>query len=213
MEEKKFYPNIEFNKSKRKKFFMLLILLVVTMGLAVGLFVSMGQWMFALMFALILGIMLFLIPSTLKTHPVKPDVAQITVCNKQITAGEKTFTAQEVQSVSVNVMLAPVSKLDSENKEYVAKMIKKYPEEECFGNVDILLKASPTVKKGEVIYTTVDDCLGALTALVAAGVKHYSIVFSLNKITEKAQFSITKEETKKQTLTDISSKDRMKQLL
>ena len=213
MNEQNFYPNLEYNRANRKKFFSLMILLVACLGLVVGLMVSIQQYMFAIFFAIIILMALILIPSAIKSHPVKAGVPLITVNNKDITAQGKTYKPQDIDFVHVTVILNPVSKLNSENKEYVKKMASKLPEEMMLGNVDIRLKKGLAKRGEEVIYTTVEDCIGALTALVGAGVKHYKIVFNLKKINETAQFSITKAETKKQSLSDVSQKDRMKQLL
>lgn len=214
-EEKNFYPNIAYNKAKRSKFWMLIIVMFASILLMVGAFIAMPQagLPFALVFLFIFIIMFAFIPSALKAHPVKAGVPQLTVKKKEIIAQNKVLTAQDIERVDVTVLLAPISKLDSENKAFIKEFSEKYPEEEQFGMLDITLKNGPKFKKGEMIFLTVEDCLGALTALVGAGVKHYRILFSLKKLNEEAKFSITKEETKKQSLSDTSSKDRMKQLL
>lgn len=210
--EQNFYPDLAYNRANRKKFFTLMILLIACMGLVVGLMVSMKQYVFAMVFGVILIMTFFLIPSALKTHPVKANEPAISISNREVTVQGKTYRAQDIDKVYVTVLLNPVSKIDSENKEYAQKMAQTYPEEIMLGNVDMRLKPG-IAKKGESIYTTVSDCLGACTALVSAGVKHYSIVFNLKKINEPAQFNITKVEVKKQTLSELSEKDRLKQLM
>ena len=125
----------------------------------------------------------------------------------------KTYRTQDIDLVAVTVMLAPVSKLNDENKKYAEDLAKKYPEEPMLGNVDIRLKKGLAQKGQDVIYTTCADCLGACSALVGAGVKHYQIVFNLKKLNVPAEFSITKVETKKQGLGEISEKERRKQLI
>jgi hypothetical protein len=211
--EQKFYPDLQFNRANRSKFFTLLVLLVACMGLVVGLMVSLEQYMFALTFGMILLITLFLIPSAIKAHPVKPGVPMITVRGRDVEVQGKSYRAQDIEHVYVTVLLNPVSKLDSENKEYVKKMAQKHPEEMMTGNVDIRLKKGIVQKNKEVTYTTVEDCLGACAAIIGAGVKHYTIIFNLKKINEKAAFSLTKAEVKKPTLSEVSEKDRRKQLI
>ena len=211
--ELKFYPNLQFNRANRKKFFTLLILLVACMGLVIGLMVSIKQPMFAITFAMILLIVLFLIPSAIKAHPVKAGVPLITVRGREIEVQGTTYHAQDIEHLAVTVLLNPVSKLDSENREYVKQMASKHPEEIMTGNVDISIKKSLAKKGQTTIYTTVEDCLGACSAILGAGVKHYTVVFNLKKINEKAQFNIAKTEVKKPTLADVSEKDRRKQLI
>ena len=211
--EQKFYPDLQFNRANRSKFFTLLVLLVACMGLVVGLMVSIKQYMFALTFGIILLMTLFLIPSALKAHPVKPGVPMITVRGREVEIQGKTYRAQDIDHLFVTVLLSPISKIDSENREYVKTMAQKHPEEMMTGNVDIRLKNGLTKKGKNVTYTTVEDCLGACSAILGAGVKHYTVVFNLKKINEKAQFPIVKAEVKKPTLSDVSEKDRRKQLI
>ena len=137
----------------------------------------------------------------------------ITVRGREVEIQGQTYRTQDIEHVAVTVLLSPVSKLDSENKEYVKNMAKKHPEEMMTGNVDIRLKKGVAQKNKSVAYTTVEDCLGACAAIVGAGVKHYTIVFNLKKINEKAEFSLTKAEVKKPTLSEVSEKDRRKQLI
>ena len=213
MNEQHFYPNIAYNRASRKKFYTLIILLVACMGLVVGLMVSLEQYLFAIFFGVIILMALVLIPSAIKSHPIKAGVPLITVNNKEITTQGKTYRSQDIDFVSVTILLNPVSKLDSENKAYAKTMAQKLPEEMMLGNIDIRLKKGLAKRGEDIIYNTVEDAIGAITALVGAGVKHYKIVFNLKKINEVAQFSITKAEVKKATLSEVSQKDRLKQLI
>lgn len=214
MNEQKFYADIEYNRANRRKFFVMMILLMASLGLVVGLMVAINQLIFAITFGLLFVITLALIPSALKSHPVKAEEPVLTVAGKEIFIQGKTYSVKDIDFVSITVMLFPVSKLNDENKEYAESMAKKYPEEKMLGNVDIRLKKGVAKKGQDVLYTTCEDCLGACTALVNAGVKHYGIVFNLKKINVPAGFSITKVETQKQqSLTSISEKERRKQLI
>ena len=183
------------------------------MGLVAGLMVQLGQYPFAIVFGVIAILALLLIPSAVKSHPIKADVPLITVDNKEIIVQDKKVNPHDIETVLVTVLLAPISKIASENKEYVKQMASILPEDMMTGNVDIHLKNGVAKKSEQVIYTTVEDSIGALTALVGAGVKHYKIIFNLKKINEVAKFSITKAQVKKVSLTDVSEKDRRKQLI
>ena len=213
MNAQKFYPDIEYNKASRRKFFTMMILLVASMGLVVGLMVAINQIFFALCFGSIIVITLLLIPSAIKSHPIKADEPSLTIENKEVTVQGKTIRVQDIDFVSVTVSLSPVSKIDDENKAYIEEVAKKYPQEPMLGNVDIRLKKGLAKKGQDVIYTTCADCLGACSALVGVGVKHYAITFNLKKLNVPAKFSITKAETKKQGIGEISEKERRKQLI
>ena len=83
MQEKKFYPNIAYNKSQRAKFFTMTILLVLCMGMVIGLMGAIEQIMFAILFGSLLIMVFTLVPSALKNNPIKPDVPQIVVVVKK----------------------------------------------------------------------------------------------------------------------------------
>lgn len=82
------------------------------------------------------------------------------------------------------------------------------------GNVDFAVKAIG--KKGETtktLFTTVADSYEALVALYQAGVKHYSIVYSLKKISKTSRYNLGEAVTEDGVkLSELSKKDRMKQL-
>ena len=214
MQEKKYYPDVAYNRSRRNKFYMTLALLVVCMGLSVGAMIAIKQYLFGILFGVIIIFMFTLIPAVHKNYPIKQGVPQLVINNKEIIACGKTLKHSDIEKVIVNVPITPISKIESENKAHLAEWAAEMPDGDVFGNIDILLKQGPNIKKGETLYVTVDNCLGALTDLVSAGVKHYRIGFSMKKYYEEAKFSITKNEIKKQAnLSDVSAKDRLKQLI
>ena len=214
MQEKKFYPNIAYNRAQRTKFFMLTMMLVVCMGLVIGLMVAIDQMMFAILFGAFLIMVFALIPSALKNNPIKPGIPQIVVKGKEVTVQGKTYAGKDIEKVVVTITLSPVSKLASENKEFLKQTAQTYPEEPFLGTVDVYYKKTLHLKRTEeVVYNTVDDCIGALTAMVSAGVKHYKILFTLKKFTEVATFNLKKEDIKEARLSDVSQKDRLKQLM
>ncbi len=184
------------------------------MGITAGAFISIGEWWVAIIaFTVILFIACF-IPQTIRNYPVKKGVPQLTVSGREFKACGRSFHAQDVENARVIIELAPVSKVDSENKKFLKDFASKMPEERCFGTIELTFKPyTAGVKKGESVFCLVDDCLGALTSLVNAGVKHYAIGFSMKKLYEPAKFSITKTEIKQQKLTDVSQKERLKQIL
>ena len=58
-----------------------------------------------------------------------------------------------------------------------------------------------------------NDVLTATADIVNAGVKHYAIFFSMKKIYEPAAFTLTKKEKKTAKLTDVSDKERRRQII
>lgn len=210
---RKYYPNLEYNRSKKTKFITLSALLLVCMGLFIGAMVAAEQWWGLLIAVFLLLFIGALVPSVIKGYPTKQGVPELVVYGHDVTVRDKQMRSTDIEKVVVTVLLSPVSKLAEENKAFVKEFAAAFPEEPCFGTVDIYLKPGPKVKKGEVIYLTVEDCMAAAVDLVNAGVKHYSIFFSLKKIYEPARFSLTKKEKQTAKLSDVSEKDRRRQII
>lgn len=207
-----FYADVEYNKSRRVRYIVLLLLLFLVMGLMIGTFVASKQWMFVIVLGAVLLIMASLIPTVLKNYPVKNE-AVLTLVGREVFVQGKTLRTADIEKVIVNVEVGAVSKNNDENKEFLKQVASTFPEEKLLGTVDLVLKSGPKVKKGETVYMTLSDSIGAVVALVNAGVKHYAIGFSLKKFYEPAAFSITKTEKQKAKLTDVSEKERRRQII
>ena len=67
--------------------------------------------------------------------------------------------------------------------------------------------------KEEQKYHYVKDCLGALEAFVAAGVKQYRIVYTMNKLNELATYPIVITPSGNTKYDALSEKERLMQLL
>lgn len=211
--EQSFYPDIEYNKSRRLKYFSLLILLTLCLGMVIGSMVATKQWMIAAFMGMILVMMLIMIPSVIKNHPVKKNVPELTVYGKDVTAQGKQLRVQDIEKIVVNVTVPTISKKTDENQKYLKEVASTYPEEPYLGTFDVYLKPGPGVKKGEAIYMTIDDCITAASVLIEAGVKHYAIGFSMKKWYEPASFSLKKQEVRQTKLADLSEKERLKQII
>lgn len=210
---KSYYPNIAYNRSRKVRFFTLFMLLVVVMGLFVGAMAVKSQWWSIGLIAVLLLFMGMMLPSVIKGYPTKQNVPEITIYGHDVNARGKQLRSNDIEKVVATVLLNPVSKDKKENEAFVKDLASSFPEEPCFGTLDIYLKPGPKVKKGETIYMTVENVLSATVDLVNAGVKHYNIFFSLKKIYEPAAFTLTKNEKKTAKLTDVSEKERRKQIL
>ena len=76
------------------------------------------------------------------------------------------------------------------------------------GNCDITFKAG---RKEEVLYTTVNDVVGALQALVNFGVRKYKLAFAYKKAYEVSNYKFFKETP--DVVENVSKKERLKQLI
>ncbi len=209
---KEYFVNVDYNKSKRLKFFVLYTIMVFLSIIMIGAFAAFKQWWIVILFLVLLVVFAAFIPQTLKNYPVKNAAPSLIVEGRTVYIDGQAFRASDIENAKVIIEFAPVSKIDSENRKFVSDMAAKMPEEECFGSIEISFRPG-VVRKGEVRVVTIEDCLGALVAMVDAGIKHYAIIFNMKKIYEPARFTITKNEIKQAKLTDVSAKNRRKQIL
>ncbi len=217
----KIYPDTAFNKKERRKSLTYGALLVVLMGgMGATIFIqginnpetgTMGYLMGAIMLVFVV-IFLSMIPSSFKQYPVdgKP---LIEIYPKEIVINGERKKLSDVLEMRLTITLDSVGNKE-ENEKFVNSLLDKEPESHITGNIDFAVKHIG--KKGETsktLYTTVADSYEALVALYQAGIKHYSIVYSLKKITKASRYNLGETLTEDGTkLSDLSKKDRMKQL-
>lgn len=217
----KIYPDIAFNKKERRKSLIYGALLVVLMGgMGASIFVqglknpetgTMGYLMGAIMLIFVV-IFLSMIPSSFKQYPVdgKPIVE---ILPREIVINGESKKLSDILEVRLTITLGSVGNKE-ENEAYVNSLLDKEPEKHITGNLDFAVKTIG--KKGETtktLFTTVADSYEALVALYQAGVKHYSIVYSLKKIAKVSTYNLGETVTDDGVkLAELSKKDRMKQL-
>lgn len=217
----KIYPDIANNKKERRKALIYGAILIFFMGgMGVSIFLqgisnpetaSIGYVMGAILIILT-AISVSSIPASFKQYPVdgKP-VIEFT--SKEIRINDVVKKFSDVLEMRLTITLAPVGNKE-ENEKFVDSLLDKEPPKNVVGNLDFAVK--DIGKKGETtktLYTTVADSYEALVSLYAAGVKHYSIVYSLKKIAKKSAYSLNDSTTKDGSkLSDLSKKDRLKQL-
>lgn len=217
----KIYADIGFNKRERRKSLMYGLLLIVLMGgMGATIFIqglrnpesgTMGYLMGALMLIFVI-IFLSMIPSSFKQYPVdgKPIIE---ILPKEVKINGESKKYSDILEVRLTITLDSVGN-KQENEKFVDSLLNKEPEKHMTGNLDFAVKAIG--KKGETtktLFTTVADSYEGLVALYRAGIKHYSIVYSLKKISKVATYNLGETVTEDGTkLSELSKKDRMKQL-
>lgn len=211
---KKFYPNVSFNKSKRVKYLTLYILLVVIFGGAgLACFLSGNQMLFTmgvfcLFFLLIFAI---LIPSVITGNPVKPDAVIEIDGSKVIFNGKEEVNVSDVVAVSVSIEVPKEGNSKEEMLANLKKIAAIRPTEPVFGTCDVVCLDSKGKEAPK--YNYVEDCLGALEAFVAAGVKKYRIVYSMKRINCVATYNINLTPSGNSEYDALSEKDRINQLI
>ena len=209
--EKKYYPNLEYNKSKRRTGLILSILLFVLMAGPASVFVATKQYEFALFFGVFLIFPIFLVPTIIKNYPIKNEPAVI-IKDKEIYIDKINAKFKDVTMINVTIEL-PSSKLDSENNALLEKVKTEKPENIYFGNLDIVWKDANGKKR--VLYSHIENVIDALETLLSLGLKYYKINFTIRKKSVICEYDFRKEYAlkKEKSLQSTTVKNRRKQLL
>lgn len=211
---KEFYPNIRFNKAKRIKYMTLYsLLLVIAGGGALACFLSGNQLLssmgiFCIFFALIFAI---LIPSVITGNPVKPGPVISIDSGKVVVNQKDEIKISDITKVSISIEVPKQGESKVEMLKNLKQVAAIRPTEPVFGTCDIFFRG----KKGkeDARYNYVEDCLGALEALVEAGVKQYRIIYSMKRVSCLASYQINLAPSGNNNYDALSERDRMDQLL
>ena len=212
-----FYPDIEFNKSERKKTIILcgvLLFFLCGMGIAIiaGGLQDAGNpaaWLPGVLMITLFVMVIAMMPSAFKQYPVKK-VPLVTLTQREITINGETFKQSDVKEVRLTITLGSVGN-KAENEKFLDSILDKEPEKGMTGNLDF---AVPGPKgKIKTVYTTIENGYEALVTLYQAGYKHYSIVYSMKKLAKKSTYDLGQTKTEDgKSLSSLSKKERLKQL-
>ena len=211
---KEFYPNIEYNKSKRRKFIVYFIIAMILLGGLLSVYIindpkSLLTWVVAFFILALIA----LLPGVLRVYTTK-NIPLLHIDDKTVTFGRKrTVELKDIVKAKVNVMVVTTSRLQPEIEEELKYVAANLEDDEYFGDVDIIIKGK---NKEETLYSTVMDCVGALQALVDMGVKDYEINVFSGKYRVKSNYKLYKtkpDQPKDGDGIKLSKKDRIKQLL
>lgn len=209
--KKEFYSNIPYNRQKRRSAIILNSLLIVLMLGSASMFAGLKDWWFALIFLLFAFLPISILPSAFKNYPIdgKP---VLTVEDRSITLMGQTVSIKDVSSFRVIIEL-PASKLDSENAKTLNSMRTVKPDDEFMGNLDLFYYDSKRKKK--MIYSHMEGVVGALESLIEAGIKNYSLSYSIKKNNVKSEFDFKNyiSNKKQEEHNKATKKQKSRQLL
>ncbi len=208
---KQFFPDVTYNKKKLTNYFVLLTIGILLIGGLAAVFFIMKQQTIGFLILVFLVIALSTIPSALSNYPLKRKPLIEVNGSRVKLYGKEEFKASEILAVSVCIEVPAIKKTKEENKAFLMEVAKTKPTEKVLGTCDILVKDAKG--KDETKYNIVDDAIGALDALLIAGVKKYRIVYCMKKMTCPAGYTMKSTPNKDQEYAELSEKDRMMQLI
>ena len=204
-----FFPNIEYNKAKRKKVYVLGFASLVLTLLMFASFLQINTSV-AITAGLLFLFVLIIMPSVIKSYPVKAKPV-IEVGEKQIIYnGKYVVELKDIIGFKLNVFHPCASRIPTEIIDELTEVGKNLDQEIRFGYVDLIIKGE---KKEETLYGTVLDCVGAAQALIDFGVKDYVCFVSHKKQVITPSYRFKKTLTEEEKNLNISKKQRRKQLL
>ena len=206
-----FFPNTEYNKAKRKKFWVLMIVAMLALfGLLTVCLINDPKSAFTVTVAFFILFLLILLPSVLKSYPVNGKPV-IEVGEKQVIYnGKYVVELKDIVGFKLNVFHPCASRIPTEIEDELTEVGKKLDEEIRFGYVDLVIKGE---KKEETLYGTVLDCVGAAQALIDFGVKEYVCFVSWKKHVITPAYKFIRKVSDEENVINVSKKNRRKQLL
>ncbi len=212
---KEFYPDLQYNRAKRKSYFMLLFLGLFLLGGTAAAFFVMKQQMIGIIIAVLAVVALSTVPSALTNYPVKNKPLMQVDKNKVILYGKEEFKISDVLAVSVLIDVPQVRGTKEDKMQYLKKVASAKPTGPVVGTCDILVRDS----KGKEVtkYNIIGDCIGGLEALLSSGVKKYRLVYYMKKLSQPARYGLNivgeGEKGEKKDLSTMNEKDKLMQLL
>ena len=209
---KQFFPDVNYSKKKRwQAVGLFAILFILIGGFAAYLFFSDNQMLAAIML-IFLVIPLATIPSAFMNYPTKMiPLIEINGSRVKINGDKTEYKASDILAVSVIIDVPQIKGTIEERTLELKRIASVKPTEKVLGTCDLMVKNAKG--KEETRYNIVSDCIGALDALLNAGVKKYRIVYCMKKLNEHATYSMIESSAGQGTNVDISEKEKMNQLL
>ena len=207
-----FYPDLIYNRAKRKSYFMLLFLGLFLLGGTAAAFFVMQQHMIGIIIGVLAIVALATVPSALTNYPVKNIPLMQVDKNKVILYGKEEYKISDVLAVSVLIDVPPIRGTKEAKMQYLKKIASQKPTHPTVGTCDILVRDS----KGKEVtkYNIIGDCIGGLETLLSSGVKKYRLVYYMKKLSMPARYGLNiATEVEKKDLSNMNEKDKLMQLL
>ncbi|MBP5307732.1 MAG: hypothetical protein J6Z34_01190 [Clostridia bacterium] len=202
----KFYPNEEYNRKRRTKYFVLFAVMVTLFVLMDVWFVS-AKYYFGLALNAFVVLFIFLTPKTLKETPVKR-IPVVEIFPDKVTVMNKTINRAGITSVAAIVYLGKVGNI-VENRQFLEKCASERPPEKMMGSLEISY-----VKNGKKTseFAVCENIVEALMIFVKEGKAAYRLGYSLGKDYRRSVYNL-KEYANERPASAASAKSKTKQLI
>lgn len=206
---KKFYPNIEYNRKKRNKYFVMFAVLVFMLLLMSGWFIAQKFYLGLIADAFII-IFIVLTPRTLKENPVKRKVV-LEIDDQNIMLMDKKIAQSDIVAVKVIVYLGSIGNM-VENREFLERCAADKPPMEMLGSIEFVVEKDGK-KTSEVVI--IENVVEALLYFVAQGKVSYRLGYSLGKEYRVSTYNLREfiSEKKAEQTEHLSSKGKVKQII
>ncbi|MBP5177671.1 MAG: hypothetical protein ILP02_03705 [Clostridia bacterium] len=210
---KEYYPDIVYNRGKRRLYVSLLALAVLLVGGVSAAFFVLEQTMIAVIVLVFLVVAIVTtLPSALMNYPVKNKPLIEIGDGKVRLYGKEEYKSGAVLVASVMIDVPPVKGTREDKLAHLNRVASTKPSEPVTGACDVLVKDEKG--KETTKYNIVYDCMGALQDLLDIGVKQYRIIYSMKKLSVKAHYKVFPTAKKSEEKTEtLSEKDKMMQLI
>ena len=209
--KKEFYSDLNYNRSKRRSAVVLNSLLLIVALATASIFAAKKDWPITIFFLFFVFLPIAMIPMSFKNYPVhgKPI---ITIEDAEASVMGQKMEIKKITKIKVLVELVP-HKLDSDNLKMLDELKSVYPDVEFCGNLDVFYVGADGKKK--MVYSHVDKVFDALDAFLWAGVKNYSVRYTVkkNSVMSDYDFKNRVANIKQEELNKTTQKQKKRQLI
>ena len=203
---RKFYPNVEYNRKRRQKYFVLFAVMVTLFVLMDVWFVTTGYY-FGLTLNAFVILFIVLTPKTLKETPVKR-VPIVEIFPDKVEIMGKTVEKKAIVSVNAILYLGKVGNF-VENRQFLEKCAAEIPPENMMGSFEVNYMKDG---KKATEFAVCEDVVEALTAFIKEGKAEYRLGYSLGKEYRRSSYNL-KELAAAPAKTGGEVKSKTKQLI
>ena len=206
----KFYPNAEYNRKRRNKYFSMLALLTLFILLMDVWFVQ-AKIYYLLIVNVALPIFFFLIPRAMKENPIKHEPV-LEVTKTEVCVMGKTIAISEIRWVKAIVYLGKVGN-PLENREFLEAAAAGEPLLEMLGSIEVCYTGNDGKAVSE--FAVCENVVEALMLIMANGKVEYRLGYSLGKEYRKSTYNLNDfiAKTKEEKKPEIKTKSKYKQII